>query len=167
MSDVRAAISSVFAGVAVTGGIELAVLADWLAKPAVGGVVAMIVWYLQSRIRKQEEAEKAAKAAAQTDRDGIQKTLLALRADVDALRNALVLDGERQTRHVAILEERVATLRKDHDEAHNRWRREHENLMRECDEASVDAKAYCQKLETRLGALEAQHAAIHLTQIRS
>jgi flagellar motility protein MotE (MotC chaperone) len=167
MTDVRSAISSVFAGVAVTGGIELAVLADWLAKPAVGGVVAMIVWYLQSRIRKQEEAEKAAEAIAKADRESLRTTLQVLRADVDAIRNALVLDGERQARHVAVLEERVASLRKDHDDAHNRWRREHEALMRECDEVGVDTKDACQKLETRLGALEAQHAAIHLTQIRS
>lgn len=173
MIDVRSAASSLVAGAAVFGSIELATVSDWVAKPAVGGVVAMVVWWLQSRIRKQEEAEKAQEALAKTERDALHATLRGLRADVDAMRAELRVEAERHTGHIKVTDAQLSAIHKEHDDAHARWRREHEALMRDCDGSATDAKTALdavahrlQQVSERLTALESAHEATHHAVVR-
>ena len=169
MSDLRAIGSSLLLGSAVLG-VELVGLGEWLAKPALGGVVAFAFFLLQRRVTKAAEAEKAAEAAAAAERAGLSATLASLRNDLTALRQDLAMLGAGS---IAVLEQRVASCEKYDGDLHERvegihsnWTKRHAELQHGIDAADVtatDAKHAAIVLDTRLTALERDHAARHLT----
>jgi phosphate/sulfate permease len=146
------------------GGSRLVLAAEWVAKPFVAGVVALVFFVLQRRMTRLADEERAVEAAAKAEREANAHALATLRAEIAAVKGACDIDRAKSEAAPRELSARIDALDREvkrlHDRVetiHDTWNNRHADLMGGIHEAQTDIS----QVRERLSALESSHAANH------